>query len=543
MHRAIAVMIGLAVAAPAPSATETAAGAARTITAPELAEMVAGFSSDAMLGRAPATTAEPRALAWLAARFAAAGLEPAGEIDYLQAVSLVEITPDFGMRMTLGPEVLQFGDDFVAWTKRVARKVVLEDSELVFAGYGISAPEYEWDDWSGIDWEGKTAVVLVNDPGFATGDPALFTGRAMTYYGRWTYKYEEAARQGAAGLIIVHETAPAAYGWDVVRNSWSRPQFDLVTPDGRAERVKIEGWITRPVAERLFERAGVDFDVLHQRAASADFRPVPLGQSVSVAIENRIRQSVSHNVVGRLPGRETPEEYIAYIAHWDHLGEDDSLEGDTIYTGAADNASGVASLVEIAEAFAALPVPPRRSVLFLSVTAEEQGLLGARWFARQGRPPMRDVAAVLNMDIMSRGPPGEAAVLIGLRQSGLGDIARAAARAQGREAVDHPSPESGYFYRSDHLAFAQAGVPGLLFLNPGAPDSEYVTRHYHQPGDEFGEDWVLDAMVQDARLFFDIGYRVAESDQWPAWREDSEFASVRRAERPPRSPRASSPGE
>ncbi|MEJ2515598.1 MAG: M28 family metallopeptidase [Gammaproteobacteria bacterium] len=513
------------------AADDAVDSAAAGITAAELAGMTRAFSADEMEGRAPGTPGGRRAVAWLEEQFREAGLKPAWSDGYRQPVELVEVTPDFSMRMRLGPETLSFGGDFVAWTRRVTPRVTVEDSELVFAGYGIVAPEYGWNDWEGVDWAGKTAVVLVNDPGFASGDPELFTGRAMTYYGRWTYKYEEAARQGAEGLIIIHETAPAAYGWSVVESSWSRPQSDLVQSGGTEDRAKLEGWITREVAGRMFQRAGLDFAAMKEAALAPDFAPVPLDQAVSIQIDNTIRRSTSYNVAGVIPGSKRPDEHLVYVAHWDHLGQDPSLEGDTIYNGAADNATGVASLLEIARAFRATGRAPERTVVFLSVTAEEQGLLGARRYAADPLVPPGRMVAALGMDIMARGPASQDAVLIGLNQSELGDLARAAAAVQGRGVRPHPSPESGYFYRSDHFAFVQQGVPALLFLNPGAPDSEYVTQHYHRPSDEYRDDWDLSGAVADARLFFRIGWALANDDRWPAWRDGSEFRAVREASR------------
>ena len=509
---------------------EDAARAMSRIDVDGMTRRTVALADDAMQGRAPMTDGETRTLAYLEQEFADTGLEPAGDQGFLQPVPLVEITASAATTMALGGESLRYGDDFVVWTKRVVDEISIKASDLVFAGYGIIAPEYGRNDYAGVDWAGKTAVVLVNDPGFATGDAEVFNGRAMTYYGRWTYKYEEAARQGADGVLIIHETAPAAYGWDVVRNSNVGPQLDLVTENDGADRAAIEGWIQRDVAERLFQRAGLDLDAMKQAALDAEFLPVSLEQTASVDVQNTIRKQASYNVIGMLTGSERPDEYVIYTAHWDHLGVDPALEGDQIYNGAADNASGVAALLEIAEAYAALEPPPRRSVMFAAVTAEESGLLGSLYFARNPPVLTRNLVAVLNMDIMLHNGSEAQTTLLGLDQSALAELAREAASRQGREVRPHPSPESGYFYRSDHFSLAKFGVPGLSFLNAGPADSVYVREHYHKPSDEYRDDWDLSGAVQDAQLYFDLGYRLADSDAFPAWRETSEFRAARAAD-------------
>ncbi|HKK22888.1 MAG TPA: M28 family metallopeptidase, partial [Pseudohaliea sp.] len=513
------------------AADERAAAGTGTISADEIAQHVRVLASDEFGGRGPGTEGEELTLAYLERQFRTLGLEPAFETGYRQPVELLEITPDFDMVLTLGERRLDFGDDFVAWTKRQVEGVEVRDSELVFAGYGIVAPEYGQDDYAGVDWSGKTAVVLVNDPGFATGDPARFEGHAMTYYGRWTYKYEEAARQGAEGLLIIHETAPASYGWNVVESSWSRSQFDFERADGRRDRAALEGWITRDEAEALFSAAGRNLEEMKRAALEPDFRPVPLGTAASIRITNEMARHRSHNFAGILKGRGQPQEQVLYLAHWDAHGTDPALDGDTIYNGAADNATGVAALLEIAEAYAALPERPRRSVVFLAVTAEEQGLLGSQYFARHPSTATRNIVAALNMDIMSRDGSAPEATVIGLRQSELGDYARRAAARQGRSVRPHPSPESGYFFRSDHFSMVRVGVPSLLFLNPGAPDSEYVREHYHRPSDEYEPDWDLTGAAEDAELFFLLGRELAAAEEFPAWREGSRFGVIRKRDR------------
>jgi Zn-dependent M28 family amino/carboxypeptidase len=506
-------------------------GLGASITAREITTHTAQLASDEFLGRAPGTRGETLTLDYLVGEFERLGLEPGTGDGFVQEVPMIEITPDFDMTLEIGGESLAFGEDFVAWTRRLEPRVELEASELVFAGYGVVAPEHDWNDYEGVDWAGKTAVVLVNDPGFATGDPALFDGRSMTYYGRWTYKYEEAARQGAAGVLIVHDDAPAGYGWNVVRNSWSLPQYDLRESDA-APRVRVEGWLTRGSAEALFQRVGFELEALQAHALETDFAPVPLGATASIAVSNELAELDSYNVIGTIPGAERPAEHIVYLAHWDHLGMDPSLlPGDAIYNGAADNATGVAALLEIAEALASERGELARSVTFLAVTAEEKGLLGSRYFAEHPITEPGNVVAALNMDIMARGAAADTVTVIGLNRSELGALAAEAAARDGRSVEAHPAPESGYFYRSDHFSLAKVGIPSLLLLNPGAADSEYVREHYHQPSDEFDPAWNLEAAAQDARLFFAVGRGLAESDAFPAWSADSEFRALRETSR------------
>ncbi|MCK5576422.1 MAG: M20/M25/M40 family metallo-hydrolase, partial [Sphingomonadales bacterium] len=355
------------------------------ITASELATHIEILSSDAFGGRAPSSPGEEMTINYLANQFRAMGIAPGNGTSYFQDVPLVDITASPDMTMTVkggGDDLnLAYGPDMVAWTTRVVEQVSLSDSDLVFVGYGIVAPEYGWNDYEGLDMRGKTAVILVNDPGFATQDAALFKGNTMTYYGRWTYKYEEAARQGAAGAIVIHETAPAAYPWDVVESSWTGPQFNMEAKDGHMGRVKVEAWTSSQASRTLFERAGLDYDAETKAASVRGYKAKSLGQNVSIDIKNTIRHSTSKNVLGMIRGSESPDEYFVYMAHWDHLGIDPTKEGDNIYNGALDNATGTAALLELAEAYASADNPPKRSVVFLAVTAEEQGTLGSAYYA------------------------------------------------------------------------------------------------------------------------------------------------------------------
>ncbi len=501
------------------------------------------LASDSFGGRKPGTPGGQKTVEYLRDRFRELGLEPGNGDSWFQEVPLVSLTADPTMTLTVArdgeAEPFAYGSQFMAWTKRVVDRVDVIDSELVFAGYGIVAPEYGWNDYEGLDVEGKTVVLLVNDPGYATGDTALFNGNAMTYYGRWSYKYEEAARQGAEAALIVHETAPAGYPWEVVSGSWSGPQLDLVADDANLSRVKAEGWVTRESAERLFRMAGLEYDSLKRAAASRDFEATPMGVTASLRIENEIRRSNSRNVLARLPGRERPDELVVYMAHWDHLGRDTTLEGDQIYNGAHDNASGVAGLLELAQAFTAADPPPARSVLFLAVTAEEDGLLGSKHYAANPVYPLAKTAGALNLDAMKDlwGRTRDVTV-VGRGMSELEDLLAEAATAQGRTLRPDSEPEKGFFYRSDHFEFAKRGVPalyiegGIDFLEGGEAygqrmRQEWTEERYHKPADELDPSWDLSGAVEDLRLLFRVGYRLAQSDGWPNWRDGTEFKAIR----------------
>jgi Zn-dependent M28 family amino/carboxypeptidase len=428
----------------------------------------------------------------------------------------------------------------VLGTRRVQERSAIADSEVVFVGYGIVAPEYGWNDYAGIDMRGKTALILVNDPGFVTGEEALFRGKAMTYHGRWTYKFEEAARQGAAAAIIVHDTAPAAYGWAVVQNGWSGPQLYAETADGNAGRAALEGWITLDRARQLMELAGQDFDRLSAAAVERGFRPVPLGVTASGGVNNAILRMQSPNLAAVMPGKERPDEWVIYVAHWDHLGLALSGAGDRIYNGAVDNATGVAGLLGIARAYRDLVPGPGRSVMFLAVTAEESGLIGSEHYAANPLVPLPKTAAVINIDALY--PIGRARDLevIGFGASGLEDLLADAAKSQRRTLTPDRKPEAGYFYRSDHFNFAKAGVPAL-YIKSGAAlrdadvaagiawQERYVAERYHKPADEYQESWDVAGSVEDLRLLFEVGARVANDAGWPEWYAGNEFKAARDA--------------
>jgi len=504
---------------------------------------LAMLASDEFEGRRPATRAEEKTIGYLSTQFAAAGLQPGNGTEWFQKVPLVEITADPDIVMTFEragqPAVpLKFGEDMVVWTKRVQPQSALEASDLVFVGYGINAPEYRWNDYAGVDMHGKTAVILINDPGFVTRDPKLFGGRAMTYHGRWTYKYEEAMRQGAAGALIIHDTEPAAYGWEVVVNSWGGPQLDKESVDGNARRAAIEGWITGSSAEKLFALAGQDLAALKRAATQRGFKPVPLDARASVAVKNAIRRSNSSNVVGIKRGSKRPDEYVIYMAHWDHLGRSLALSGDTIFNGAVDNASGVSALITMAEQFSRARPAPERSIVFLAVTAEEAGLLGSAYYADNPLYPLARTAAVINMDALPPGGPTREVSVIGFGSSQLENYLRSAARGQDRIIKPEPTPEKGFYYRSDHFNFAKKGVPAL-YIKLGIDDrvhgaawgqaqlDDFTAKRYHKPGDEYDPQMDFSGSLQDLALLYEIGERISKEKSWPNWYPGNEFRTAR----------------
>ncbi len=518
------------------------ADARGNMTAEGLAEGIRTLASDEFEGRGPSSRGEERTVAYLTEQFRQIGLEPGNGDSYVQDVPLVAITvqgaPTLVARDGGSAHEFAFGDEWVGWTKRVVETAALEASELVFVGYGIVAPEFGWDDYAGLDVSGKTVVILVNDPGFATQDPDLFNGNAMTYYGRWTYKFEEAARQGARGALVVHETAPAGYPWEVVQNSWTGPQFSLASADDNMGRVELEGWISGDVARRIFQAAGLDYEASAASATRPDFTPVELGVEVSTSLSNTLVRSNSANVIGRLPGVDRSDEYVLYMAHWDHFGLDPNLEGDQIYNGAFDNATGTSGLLELARAFASLDPRPSRSLLFLAVTAEEQGLLGSAHYAQNPVYPRPKTVAAINMDGMNVDGPMRDITVIGYGSSELDDYVEQAAAEQGRTVRSDPEPEKGFYYRSDHFPFAKEGVPAL-YTDAGVDHlehgeawtmerrAEYTAERYHKPSDEYDPSWDLTGALDDLRLLFIVGYHLASSDVFPNWREGTEFKARR----------------
>ena len=538
IRRALVLAVPCVLAACASAGSGDGPGSGRpAIDAAAFESQVARLASDEFEGRKPGQRGERTTLDYLVAEFQRIGLKPGNGDSYLQKVPFVEITAGSDAALQLGAQSLAIGPDAVVWTKRVQPEARFEDSPLVFVGHGVVAPEYGWNDYAGLDMRGKTAVILVNDPGWDGDDKSMFNGRAMTYYGRWTYKFEEAARQGAAAALIVHETAPAAYGWDTVVNSWSGPQLDMVTPDGNRGRVAIEGWITREATQRLLAEAGQDLDALKRRAAQRGFRGIELGLEASGSVRNAIRRAESANVVGLIPGTQRPGEYVVYVAHWDHLGRAIGRSGDTIFNGAVDNATGTAGLLEIAAAFQRGKAP-QRSVVFLAVTLEESGLLGSAYYTSQPIFPLAQTVAVLNMDAIYDGGPTRDVSVSGFGASELEAYLAAAAKRQGRVLVPEATPEKGFFYRSDHFNFAKAGVPALYFKagvdhrENGAAfgqkqRDDFDAQRYHRQADEYrpGMDWR--AAVEDLELFHAVGARLAREKSFPNWYPDNEFRAQR----------------
>lgn len=524
-------------------ATPTAVPAATLETA-RLSEHVRVLADDSFQGRGIATPAEDMTIRYLSEQYAAAGFQPGGTNGtWTQDVALKRFTASNfrDVRLNVGGEAIPLtqGQQITISTRLPGSHVMLTEAPLVFVGYGIKAPERNWDDFKGVDVRGKVIVVLVNDADFEEPGLNTFNGRAMTYYGRWTYKYEEAARQGAAGVIIVHETAPASYGWATVQNSWSGPQFDIVRANAAAERVGMEAWLQREVAVDLFRRAGLDFEALKVSARSRDFRPVELtGASFSGMFDVATTQVTTHNVIARLPGTTHPDETILYTGHWDHIGVGEpDANGDAIFNGAVDNATGTAGLLELARVWGAGP-RPERSIVMISFTAEESGLLGSEFYAANPVYPLATTVAGFNIDAMNVYGRVADVDIIGSGQSNLDARVTAEAIRQGRTAKPDGNPASGSYFRSDHFPLAKRGVP-MAYVDGGgafrdeptatreAGRSEYGARRYHQADDEWSPDWDLRGQVEDLELILTIGRDLANSRDWPEWMPGSEFGPAR----------------
>jgi Zn-dependent M28 family amino/carboxypeptidase len=510
------------------------------------------MSADDYEGRAPGSRGEELTVKYLEGEFQRLGLKPGNpDGSYVQKVPLVGITGAEAqpLKVTKGAQsqTFKWKDDVVAWTKHVADGAGIENSPLVFAGYGVEAPEFNWNDFKDVDVKGKTIVVLVNDPPVAGPDgkldPGTFGGDAMTYYGRWTYKYEEAARRGAAGVLLVHETAPAGYPYAVVQGFLGE-RFDLITPDKNMKRAAIEGWLSLDAAKQIFKMAGQDFDALKKQAVTRGFKPVPLGLTASLGVKNTLRTIDSRNVVAKLEGSDPQlkNEYVVYSAHWDHLGVGDPVPGDKandrIYNGALDNASGVAGLLEVARAYTQVQPQPKRSIVFLMVTAEEQGLLGSEYYSVAPLYPLDKTVANINVDGLNQWGRTSDITVVGMGASDLDDYLRDAAKEQGRTLRPDPEPEKGFYYRSDHFNFAKQGVPalytdsGVEYIGKPADygkqkRDEYNKVDYHQPSDEVKPDWDLSGGVEDMQLLFTVGYRVANAGTFPEWKPGNEFKARR----------------
>ena len=510
------------------------------------------LASDEFEGRAPGSAGEDKTVAFLVSEFKRIGLQPGNpDGSYLQNVPLVGITSAPTLSFTHDGVTIPMSNinEFVGPSSRIAPHVEAKDSDVVFVGYGVVAPEYGWDDYKGVDVRGKTVVMLINDPPVidpATGqlDPKIFGGKAMTYYGRWTYKYEIAAAKGAVACLIVHETGPAAYPFAVVIGSRSRENFEISALDKNAGHVAMEGWLTLDAAHKLFSSCGQDYDKLKAAAAGRDFRPVFLGAKASFTIDNTLRNVASRNVLALLPGTDPKlkDEYVIYTAHWDHLGRDNRLAGDQIFHGAADNAAGVAVMLELAEAYQALPVAqrPKRSILFLSVTAEEKGLLGSRYYAENPLYPLDHTLADINMDGANQYGPTSDMAAIGYGASTIDDIGTAVAQSQGRTMQAEAHPEHGSYYRSDHFEFAKVGVPsyyaksGKMFIGKPADYGEkliqdYIANRYHKVTDTVQPEWTFEGAAQDTAFLLEVGRRIADGAIWPEWRPGNEFKAKRDA--------------
>ena len=498
------------------------------------------LASDDFMGRKPFTEGEEKTIHYLESELKGMGLKPGNGNSYFQEVPLVEITGEQSptIEVTGQGKSMSFksNEDVVIYTERVEQEVSVKDSELVYAGFGIVAPEYGWNDYEGLDVKGKTVVVLVNDPGFGSGDSTLFKGDQMTYYGRWTYKYEEAARQGAAGVLIVHETVPAGYPWLVVQSSWTGAKLNLDDANP-PYKCAVQGWITRNTAVELFKAAGIkDYSGM---AKTKGFKPVAMGLKASMGVKNKVKRDMSRNVVAMVEGSKRPDEYIIYSAHWDHLGVGEPVDGDSIYNGAHDNASGSVGLLTIAETFAKMEPKPERSVVFLFVTAEEQGLLGSAYYAQNPLFPANQSVANINIDGLPAYGEMKDLTITGYGQSELDNYAKTEADKQGRYVIPDPDPAKGYFFRSDHFNFAKIGIPALYAS--GSYESkekgvefiekktqEYLAIRYHQQADNYlPEEWDLKGIAQDAALLFNVGKRLANETYFPKWNEGSEFKAKR----------------
>jgi len=524
--------------------------ALETITPDGLLAHIKVLASNEFEGRSPGTKGEELSVKYIADQFKKIELKP-GNPDgtYTQEVPLAGIKSEPRMSFTIADKTmdLKYPDDFVASSARLQPEIKIDKADVVFVGYGVVAPEYGWDDYKNVDVRGKTLLMLIGDPPVPDPkDPSklndkMFKGKAMTYYGRWTYKYEIAAQKGAAAAIIIHETEPAAYPWQVVRSSWGKENFELDNPNKNMDAVSARSWITLEIAKKLFADCGQDFDALKKSAITKEFRPVALNAKANIEIKQQIRSFKSHNVIGKVEGDDPKlrDEYIIYTAHWDHLGRHPELQGDQIFNGAIDNASGVASVIQLAAAFKKLNPPPKRSVLFMATTAEEAGLLGAKYYAEHPLYPLEKTLADINLDSMNVWGKARDIEDLSLGFSTLDDLLAAAAKRQGRSAIPDSRPDKGKIYRADNFEFSKAGLPSL-YVGKGEhlasrPESaplksdEYDSTDYHQVTDEVRPDWDLSGAVQDVQLLFEVGYQVANGDKFPEWKPGSEFKAKRDA--------------
>jgi Zn-dependent M28 family amino/carboxypeptidase len=513
------------------------------ITIENMKDRISVLASDDFLGRAPATVGEEKTINYLAEQFKQIGLKPANKSSFFQEVPLVKLTADASMKLDISGGKsnisLKFSDDFIGGTPQISELVQINNSDIVFVGYGINSPEYGWNDYDGLDIKGKTVLMLVNDPGYATSDTNLFNGKAMTIYGRWTYKFDEAARQGASAAIIIHETGAAAYPWAVVQNSWTGSQFYLVDNDLSRSNLQLQSWVTTESAQKIFESASLDYNQMITSASKRGFKPVKMNLKASIQFKNHVEYTKSNNVAAVWPGTNQSDEYIIFTAHWDHFGVNPAFKGDSILNGALDNATGTAALIEIAEAFTKLPEKQNRSILFLAVTCEEQGLLGSKFYAENPLFPLNKTVAVINMDALNIFGKTKDMTIIGLGNSKLDDYAVTVLKKYGRYANPDPTPEKGSYFRSDHFSFAKEGVPSL-YLSKGIDDVEHgkewalaesekwVMANYHKPTDNYEPDkWNFDGMIEDIKVYFEIGYNLSIIREFPDWNAGSSYKSIR----------------
>jgi Zn-dependent M28 family amino/carboxypeptidase len=542
MRSFVIAATALAVSASAFAANPAESGSP-AISVDRMKEAVRVLSSDEYEGRAPGTPGEEKTTAYLVEQFKAVGLQPGNKGSWFQKVPLIEMTAKNYSPLSItggkAPLSFNYGNEFVGATYRVTPRVDLKDSELVFVGYGINAPEKGWNDYAGIDMRGKTAVILVNDPDYAMSNlDGPFNGRAMTYYGRWTYKFEEAARQGAAGALIIHDTYPAAYGWNVVQSSWSGAQVLAQTPDDGASQTLVNGWVQKATAEKILGAAGKDLATLSTAASKPGFKAVPLGLKANLSFDNPVRRFESKNVIGILPGAKRPDEYVLYSAHWDHLGRcTPNGAGDDICNGAVDNAAGTAALLALAEAHRKAG-PPARSLVFVGLTAEESGLLGSEYYGANPVYPLAKTVGGVNIDAPNMSGAARDVTVIGGGKSELDSYLMRALAEEGRSASPDPNPEKGSYYRSDHFSLAKRGVPmfyvdsGEDLVNGGraagaAHSKDYTANRYHGPDDEYDPNWDWSGVQTDLQLYYRLGRILAESDAWPNWVPGDEFRKTR----------------
>ena len=550
MNRSFLIVVSAALLLGSCNQTENTFGeedGLAAFSADSLGKHIAELSNDDFEGRKPFTEGETKTIQYLKDKFIAVGLEPGNGNSYFQEVPMVNITthaaPAMQVQSAGGNFSLKGPDDYVIWTDKTDAAVSLDNDELVFAGYGVVAPEYNWNDYEGLDVKGKVVMVLVNDPGFNAGDTSLFKGKTMTYYGRWTYKFEEAARQGAKACLVVHNTEAASYPFTVVQNNWNTSRLRL-DPRGKSEKIcDVIGWVSAPAAQKLLTAAGKDTALL----ASADirgFKGAALNLKLSTSIQVKTNYNQSNNVIGKITGSEYPDETIIYTAHWDHLGiGTPDGTGDSVYNGALDNASATAGLLELARGFKSLPTKPERTIVFLSVTAEEQGLWGSAYYAQNPVYPANKTVANINMDGLNWYGKTKDVIVVGQGQSELEDYLREEAAKVNRVITPEVHPEAGYYYRSDHFNFAKAGIPAL-YIGSGVDvigkesgygkkmDDEYTKKNYHRPSDEYdAATWKLDGAIDDLQLLFRIGRRLAYDQNWPEWKPGSEFKAIRKKSR------------